>query len=221
MDIAAVIVSVNKIAIVAFFITGLFLGYEMYLFLKEEARAKKVQRIPDFTEFAPGIKPKIVTLDKKSGEFPSQKKRSPLVIVVLVSCLVFFGILIVMKLFIAVPGNDIFNSLKTSKIEPTPSFVSSEGIKIYTEKWEELKDEQLHFLKTGDTIFIGIKTIPGIDIEKARIHINVDVWSLKDQTERFNRELNVFYTTHIVASEESRLKIEAQLYSQKDGWLGN
>jgi hypothetical protein len=98
--------------------------------------------------------------------------------------------------------------------------VTSEGILIFDENFNLLKDEDLNKLEPQKKIIIGIKTLEGAEIDKARIRINRNIWRLEDETKKFENKNKVFYIEYEPASEESRLKIEAQLHSIKDGWLG-
>lgn len=98
--------------------------------------------------------------------------------------------------------------------------VVSHGIKIYDNKWQELKGTIAAELAPGDTVYCALETIPSADIDRARIRVNATVWQLTDITQQFNKNLNVYYRECKVATSESKLKIEAQLHSVKDGWLG-
>jgi len=93
-------------------------------------------------------------------------------------------------------------------------------IKIYNEKWQELNDEGLKNLKPGEKIFIGIEKVGFSDIDMARIKINQGAWDKESITQNFNPEKNVFYKEYQVATADAFLKIEAQLHSSTEGWLG-
>ncbi len=55
----------------------------------------------------------------------------------------------------------------------------------------------------------------------ARIKINQGEWDDQSITTNFNKEKNVFYRKYQLATNEAFLKIEAQLHSTVDGWLGD
>ena len=72
----------------------------------------------------------------------------------------------------------------------------------------------------GKKIIIGIQTIVEADIDRARIKINTKDWQISDITTLFNPQLKVYYREYIVATGTAQLKIDAQLHSASDGWLG-
>lgn len=211
--------SINKIAIITFFMTSILVIFEIYLLIKE----KKTQEKPLIPEFKTDkkykkyekIKPVLVI--KKEEEKRVYQKPNLKLTVIFIIFMFFSGIIFLL-------GKLTFNqpSKNQLKINPTPMVktVSSPGIKIYNENWEEISEEKLSSLKPGDKIFIGIKTIIGVDIDKARIKINSDKWMPEDEVANFNQKLNLFYKEYQIATDESQLKIEAQLHSQKEGWLG-
>jgi hypothetical protein len=97
--------------------------------------------------------------------------------------------------------------------------ITSDGILIFDENFNLLKDEELNKLEPQKKIIVGIKTLEGTDIDKARIRINKNIWQPEDETKKFEKKNKVFYIEYRPASDESRLKIEAQLHSRSDGWL--
>jgi len=217
MDIFIFIKSINKIAMAAFVITSIFVGYEINLLIKEK-RAKKKPSIPEFK-----IDQKYGQVKMATSVTPKEKKEfyqkpNPRLIIFLIILMFLFGTLFLVGALIK---EEKTNS-NLSNISPTPliKIVSSPGIKIYNEKWEEIPDEKLTLLKDGDRIFIGIKKILGVDNDKARIRVNADQWAIEDEAVNLNQELNLFYREYQIATSESRLKIEAQLHLPKEGWLG-
>jgi hypothetical protein len=84
-----------------------------------------------------------------------------------------------------------------------------------------MPDSKLKALESGYKVFIGVKNISGIDIDKARIRINADKWNLEDETSKLEIKTGLFYKEYQIATNETKLKIEAQLHSQTEGWLGD
>lgn len=215
MELIIFIKSINKIAIFSFFITFFLLCFEIYLLIKQKKR-KKNPFIPEFkaNRQYSQLKPAVIIKSKEEKTIyktPNLK----LTIVFFILMLIFGGLFVV--------GRVIEQEPNRSSLAPTPSFilktVTSAGIKIYNEKWEEIPDEKLSFLKGGDKIFVGIKSILGADVDKARIRINSDQWTKEDEVSNFNQKLNLFYREYQIATEETKLKIEAQLHSKENGWL--
>lgn len=218
MDIVSVLVSFNKISIVAFFITLGFIIYELYLFRKETIREKR----PDIPKFEEGTSVSLIqspTLVAKTQEMASVKRPNSVSLYVGVLFLVIFGLI---SLF------GYLNSKRTVSneftISPTPviTFVSSKGIRIFEpEIWKELTNVEVSKLKEGDRILIGIETIKKMDVDRARIRVNETEWKLNHITLNFDSQKNVYYREYTISSGVASLKIEAQLHSLKDGWLGD
>jgi len=91
---------------------------------------------------------------------------------------------------------------------------------MYNEKWQELSEEEIKTIRPGTKIIIGIEKINDQNIDMARIKINQGAWDEKSITSHFNQEKNVFYREYQVATNDAFLKIEAQLHSRTEGWLG-
>ncbi len=216
MDIFIFIKSINKIAIMAFAITFFFICYEIYLLIKEKKSKKKLV-IPEFNVDQKYGQVKMAKLAIKKEEKGFYQKSNPRLIIFLIILMFLFGGLFLAGILIREENAN----LNLSNVLPTPlvKVVSSPGIKIYNEKWEEVPDEKLTFLKGGDKIFIGIKNIFGVDNDKARIRINNNKWVLENETVNLNKELNLFYKEYQIATNEMQLTIEAQLHSYKEGWL--
>lgn len=218
MDIVTVLVSFNKISIVAFFITLGFIIYELYLFRKETIREKR----PDIPKFEEGVSVSSIqspTLIAKTQEMAPVKRSNSVPLYVGALFLMIFGLI---SLF------GYLNSKRTVSsefsISPTPiiAFVSSKGIRIFEpETWKELTDVEVSKIKGGDRILIGIETIKNMDIDRARIRVNETEWKLNHITLNFDSQKNVYYREYTISSEAASLKIEAQLHSLKEGWLGD
>ena len=114
---------------------------------------------------------------------------------------------------------------KKIKTQPIPIVqeVSSAGLKVFDKNWTEIKNDgkvQAQ-IKPGEVVYIGIQTIEEADIDRARIKVNEANWEIKDITTTLNPKLKVYYKEYPVATGTAQLKIDAQLHSASDGWLGD
>ncbi|HLD26916.1 MAG TPA: hypothetical protein VJB63_03100 [Patescibacteria group bacterium] len=219
MNIFQFIQSINKIAIVIFFLTGFSLIYEIYLFIKENKLNKTKPKIPSLTASGtPHFQKKLnLTLKREKKTLFAQPNNRAIIILIIL--LIVFGVLFIIGTITSK------KSTPHTVVSPTPllnmnALDDSEGIKIYTPSWQILGKNQLRFAKTGEMIIIGIKTIANRDITKARIRVNSTTWSISDETIAFNPQHKVFYQQHQIASDEALLKIEAELFSEENGWFG-
>ena len=100
--------------------------------------------------------------------------------------------------------------------------ISSLGLKVFTNSWVEVNEGDTgRTLKPGAKLYLGIQTIEEADIDRARIKVNEKDWNVAHITSQFNKEKKVYYREYTIASGESKLKIDAQLHSVADGWLGD
>lgn len=215
MDIVYFLVSINKISLIAFLGTLGFLGYEVYLFQKEKQKKAK-PTIPKFEEKASqdsGVKS--VSLIKE--EEKTFVKPNNMVFLILIIFLVVFGIFAFLGF---VNAKKQANEQTTANSLNKVDFVVSKGIKIFSSDFQPLSESELNGLKEGNKLVIGVETIKEADIDMARIRINKQAWDQQDVTDHFDKRYNVFYKDYMVASGESNLKIEAELHSKQDGWLG-
>lgn len=215
MDVLAFISSINKISLIAFFITGALVIYELYIFKQEINIGKNEPKVPNFKERLRPINSSTKLINEKNQLQIKKNNLMPL----LISSIVFICLGII--LFFSFMN---FQSKRRQKIEviPTPiiNFVASSGIKIYNNNWIELNDSHLKELAPGKMIYIGIETVSDENINKARIKVNKKHWDETDITIKFNKEKNVFYREYLISTNEAFLKIEGQLHSKVDGWLG-
>ena len=216
MEIINLLNSLNKISLIAFLVTFIFLAYQFYLFKKEISREKNKPKIPDFNENVTNFsqKAKVLVTEKNI----SYKKSSKSTIIISFFLLVIFGIVF----FLGIINSKTLLNQGEKNISPSPimKLVASKGIKIYNQNWVELMDKELLKLQPGKTIIIGIESIDKTDVDKARIRINKKNWDETDMAVKFNTGKNIFYREYNISSQEARLNIEAQLHSQADGWLG-
>jgi len=213
--------SISKISLISFFITLILLIYQIYLFKKEIKEKKNRLKLPDFKELdSTKIKQNslVIEKNKKNNELLSYSfffgKSFFFLILFLVSFLVFIFGVIKNKTPQELPVNQ-------SVVNEEKKIILTGKIKIYNEKWQELNDEELKSLKPGKKIIIGVEKVGFSDIDMARIKVNQGTWDEKTITQSFNPEKNVFYREYQVATSDSFLKIEAQLHSKKEGWLGD
>jgi len=212
------LVSVNKVSLVIFLITLAGLVYE-YLLFKKESRREKTPKLPQFKEnYAPAFEKgtKVMVFEKKEEK---KSGEPPRVFFLLIIIMIFFALLTLIGFL----GEKRQKEQSQSVVVPTvveERVVASSGIEIYNKDFYPLKEEEIAKLKPGDKILIGIKTVPGADIDKARIRVNKDFWEIGDETKNFDSKTQVFYIEYQIASSDSKLKIEAQLHSVTEGWLG-
>lgn len=218
MGIGEIIQSVNKIAIAGFFFTGFFLLYEMYLLYKQRNTDAKTPKIPELQNIKTysAVKKYAIQTEKKKTTF--LKKPNHLAISILIILLVLFGIVFAVG---SLSKNNHQEPSISLTLSPSPQPIVSEGIKIYDSNWRLLTKNQLRFLPAGNRIIIGIKMVANKDIAKARIRVNSNQWQVNHETKQFNSQQEVFYQDYEIATNDAQLKVEAQLFSVKEGWLGD
>lgn len=214
MDIVYFLVSINKISLLAFLVTFGFLGYEIYL-LKKNNQTKTKPKIPNFEENIAVQAGQVKDLSDQSVKIV--KKSDNLIIIILVVFMFLFGLASLLGF------SNLEKKTRTSKVSPTPiiSFINSKGIKILDSNFEPMSEASLSAVKSGESIIIGIENVSETDTDRARIRVNSDTWKTENITLDFDNKLNIYYINYIVASNQGQLKIEAQLHSQTDGWLGD
>ncbi len=217
MDIIFLLNSLNKISLLAFIITLVFLIYEFSLFNKE-IKKKKTLTIPDFKEnhtIAFTSSPSYIS-NKDNKESLSRSNLIPLFIGVFL--LFTFGIIYVTGL---TSEDNVGN--KKNILSPTPqiNYLASKGIKIYNKNWQEITNEELKQIEPGQKIIIAIDVLKNIDIDNARIKVNESQWKLDHITTNFSKDKNSYYKEYTISTGEAELKIEAQLHSKDEGWLGD
>lgn len=217
------LLSVNKISLVAFLGVLGFLVYEISL-LRNERLKKQKPILPQFnatsivnTAVMQQQAAAAVELPKKVDQV-KQTKISPLLIAILIlTGLFFIGFTLYM----------VFSNTSNKKAESNvPKIViqeiSSPGLKVFNTSWVEVNEGNTdRALKQGAKLYIGIQTIDEVDIDRARIKVNEKDWNVAHITSQFNKEKKVYYREYTIASGESKLKIDAQLHSETDGWLGD
>lgn len=216
-DLIKIFTMLNKISIIAFVITLIFLAYEIYL-LKKDKPKKNILVIPNFEGTTAGPEKTFV---KKGDENNTKtyRTKTPIPLIIAFILTVLFGII---SLFGFVNTKKMEADTKHGNKESAITFITSNGIRVYTTQWKELRDDrELNTVLGGETLYIGVETIPEADIDRARIRVNKNNWSTEDITLKYNGDKEVFYQEYVLASQASKLRIEAQLHSKTDGWLGD
>jgi len=213
MDLIYFLTSVNKLSLVAFFFTLTLLIYEVVLFRKEAQRKSK-PKIPNFQENISMSLTQAPTITvEKSVKIT---RPNNLILIVLIVLVILFGLATYFGF------SHTGNKTTTETVMPTPiiNFITSKGIKIFDKDFQVIPENLLGNIKAGDEIIIGVETISIADIDRARIRVNKNKWEDEDITLNYLEKQKVYYSKYRVASDESKLKIEAQLHSSSDGWLG-
>lgn len=214
MNILDYLISINKISIVAFVVTIGILIFEFRQLRKEKAKSIKPE-IPQFDQSASPLPIDTQVVALQTANKNAQKLQyHKVLLIVLIVMVVFFGITSIIGLF---TGPKKVNTATNGEV--VVQEVKSAGIKVYDGTWSEIKDTTVSTVKPGDLLYIGVVTITGVDVDKARIRINEAQWLPEHTTEQFDQKHRVFYREYTIGSDEAKLSIEAQLHSKTDGWL--
>lgn len=216
------LLSVNKISLAAFVGVLGFLVYEISLLRKEQLKKQKPS-IPQFNT-ATVIDKKILqqqaatAVPVKKVASSKQTKASPMLIIILVIAILLFAGFSVYMIFM----NKEQKKTEAGVPQIVTNEISSPGLKVFDQNWNVIPDAQSNsLLLKGGRVYIGIQTISEADIDRARIKVNQKDWNIRDITEKFNSSKNVYFIEYNVASGSPQLKIDAQLHSSTDGWLGD
>lgn len=218
MDIINILVSLNKLSLVALIIIVSFLIYQIYLLKKETENKKKKLVIPDFkesgaTSFTQSTK--VVVQEQKK----SYTRSSMIPIIIGIVLFFIFGLIFILGLLQSKSQDKVEDQRFVST--PVVNFVASKGITLYNQNWKILSDSRLKKMQPGQHILVGIETVRDADIDMARIRLNKNKWDQGDITLDFNRKMNVFFKEFVISTGEAFLKVEAELHSKTDGWLGD
>lgn len=219
MDIVRFLFSINKVTLVALFGTAVILIYEIKQ-LRKESKEKAKPNIPKFNQSAK-INPELgknVSAYAKDVKKNNSISHKVLIWVLVVMVLVFGAITLISGIdsggILNTPVNDVGN--QNIVIQE----VKSNGLKILNSNFKQLGSAELNSIRPGDSIILGVEGIADADIDTARIRINSDNWMQSDIITHYNKEKNLYYREYQVATGEQKLKIQAQLHSKTDGWLG-
>lgn len=212
MDPLSVLASFNKISLFAFIATFGFLIYEIRLLKKEKRKTLNIPKFEDKSTSKVNNNFKTFQLKEDKNNF---MKANNTVLFILIFLLLFFAILTLLGFL------NLSNKKDAQKTQPVfVNTVYSKGIKIYDEGFKIIKDNEIANYK-NKKIIIGVETIADYDIDRARIKVNKTNWELNDITTNFDQNNKVFYIRYLIGDKDSKIKIEAQLHSAKDGWLGD
>ena len=212
MEIVSFLSSINKLSLLAFLITLAVLIYEIRLLKKERLFRSK----PKIPKFEASINPQIAQGASLIVDNQTKiTKSNNVIIIVLIILLIVFGVA-------AVFGFSNYQKISQSTVSPTPlvNLITSKGIKIFDKDLNPINDSQLSKIHPGDEIIIGVETVKEADIDRARIRVDRDNWQTDDITVDFSTKYQIYYLKYTVATGDAKLKIEAQLHSVSDGWLG-
>ena len=212
------VVSINKIALLAFFAVLGFLMYEVKKMIDDKKKKEK-PIVPQFNNTSQVQSPVAANSTPLPLPLPVKKVEREgnniLMIVIGVVSLVGVTILIVISY------NTNLKKQKVAASVPIIREITSAGLKVYDTNWGDIEQRKNDKAKPGEKLYIGIQTIVEADIDRARIKINAQDWQISDITTLFNSKLKVYYREYVVATGTAQLKIQAQLHSASDGWLGD
>lgn len=217
------IFSVNKISLVAFVGVLGFLIYEVLLLRKEQLKKQK-PLIPQFNTSAV-INKTVIQQQAALMATPlkiiqeKRTKASPTLAIVLIVMILFILAVSMYLMFLT----NKQKTFQTNEPKVIIQEISSPGLKVFSTDWVEIteKSSGIKLLTPGTKVYVGIQTIDEADIDRARIKINENTWNITHITSQFNKDKKVYYREYTIATGESKLKIDAQLHSETDGWLGD
>ena len=218
MSLVNIIGEVNKLAIGAFFITLLFIVHEIYRLMKETEKNKKPV-IPDFVEgkynYAT-VNSQILKNNAATVSASKMRSYRVVLLLILMSAVLTGGGMVGGIMYLQ--RSEKVNAQAKIK-SPIVEYVSSEGIVLYDSQWNKIDGNKLNDSINGDKIYVGVVNIPDVNIDKARIRMNSDVWQESDETINFNQNLNIYYREYTIPEGIKGLKIEAELHKKNEGWL--
>lgn len=212
------IVSINKIALLAFLVVFGFLIYEIKKMIDEKKKKEKpvVPQFNDKTQVQPQASANNTPLPPLIALKKNEKMGSPLLMII-IGVVSLIGVVIL----IIVSYNTTIAKNKSAASIPIVREIQSAGLQVYDANWVDVESKKSNRATPGEKLYIGIQTIVEADIDRARIKVNSTDWQISDITTLFNPRLKVYYKEYIVATGTAQLKIDAQLHSASDGWLGD
>ncbi|MCX6732535.1 MAG: hypothetical protein NTV98_03260 [Candidatus Roizmanbacteria bacterium] len=210
------VTSINKVALLAFFVVLAFLVFEIKKMLDEKRKREK----PVVPQFNDKMQQKLAAVN--STPLPAiiplkknDKTVNPLLMIG-IGIISLVGVVVIM----VASYNTSVKKQRTASI-PIVRQIQSAGLKVYDTNWLEIEKKKNEKAKPGEKLYIGLQTIVESDIDRARIKVNANDWQISDITTLFNPKLKVYYREYIVATGTAQLKIDAQLHSASDGWLSD
>lgn len=219
MDIIQFLLSINKITLIAFFGTALILTYEVKQ-LRKENENKAKPNIPKFNQSAK-VNPTVgKNISVNNKEMRKDKTISHKILIwVLIVMVLVLGIITFIS-GIGYGGDSAAQFQNQTNQNVVIQEVKSNGLKILDSNFKELSPAEINLIQSGNNIILAVEGINEADIDSARIRINSDSWTQSDITTHYNKEKNLYYREYKIATGEEKLKIQAQLHSRTDGWLG-
>ncbi|MFZ6035034.1 MAG: hypothetical protein ACOYUB_02715 [Patescibacteria group bacterium] len=215
MDLFSLLGYVNKFSLLAFIATLGILAYQVYQLKKDSKSAHETPVIPDFNENSTVPKLNYSPMKTEPVKTDAKGPNSNLIILIVITAAI-----ILLLFFTIIFKNNGENQAGVDNGEPLVKLTASKGIKVYDDGWKELTEEKIATLSSGQGIIIAIDRTSDAGIDKARIRVNQDQWKPEDENLSFDKGNNIFYKKFTVATDSAYLRIEAQLHSNKDGWLG-
>lgn len=210
------VVSINKVALLAFVVVLGFLVFEVRKMI-EEKRKKEKPVVPQFNDKMQQ-KPAAVNSTPLPAIVPLKKNEKTVnpLLMVAIGIISLVGVVVIM----VASYNTSVRKQRTASI-PIVRQIQSAGLRVYDTNWVEIEKKKGEKAKPGEKLYIGLQTIVESDIDRARIKVNENDWQISDITTLFNPQLKVYYREYIVATGTAQLKIDAQLHSASDGWLSD
>lgn len=217
-------VSINKIALFAFVVVLGFLVFEIKKTIDDKKKEEKpvVPQFVDAVQSGPqaAATPNSTPLPTASKPIKKNNHNNSVgtMFMIGIGVISLIGLIVVMVL--------TYNTKAArTRISSTPvpivREISSAGLKVYDTNWMEIESKKKDKAKPGEVLYIAIQTIVEADIDRARIKINEKDWQIGHITTLYNPKLKVYYKEYTVATGTAQLKIDAQLHSASDGWLGD
>ncbi|MCX6730864.1 MAG: hypothetical protein NTZ55_03375 [Candidatus Roizmanbacteria bacterium] len=210
------VVSINKVALLAFVVVLAFLLFEIKKMM-DEKRKKEKPVVPQFNDKMQQ-KPAAVNSTPLPAIVPLKKNEKTVnpLLMIAIGIISLVGVVVIM----VASYKTSVNKQRTASI-PIVRQIQSAGLKVYDTNWMEIEKKKNEKAKPGEKLYIGLLTIVESDIDRARIKVNANDWQISDITTLFNPKLKVYYREYIVATGTAQLKIDAQLHSASDGWLSD
>lgn len=217
-------ISINKIALLAFVIVLGFLIFEIRKMMDDRKKEEKPV-VPQFVDTVqPGPQaaatPNSTPLPTTSKPIKKNTHSNTFgtMFMILIGVISLIGLIIVM---IFTYNTNAARTRISSTPVPIVREISSAGLKVYDMNWTEIESKKKDKAKPGEILYIAIQTIVEADIDRARIKVNEKDWQIEHITTLYNPKLKVYYKEYAVATGTAQLKIDAQLHSASDGWLGD
>lgn len=211
-------VSINKIALLAFFAVLGFLVFEVKKMIYEKKKKEKPV-VPQFNDtlINSPIEQSSSTPLPSALRVAKNGNDTSILLMIGIGVLTLIGVIFILVITYK-------TNLRKQQIASTPvpivREITSAGLKVYNTKWEDIEAKKNNKAQPGEKLYIGIQTIVEADIDRARIKVNTKEWQISDITSLFNSQLKVYYKEYTVSTGTAQLKIDAQLHSASDGWLG-